>query len=49
MDETIEITAIREFEEETSLKGIVLKRLYTFSEINQLITSVSINNLAFIK
>ena len=35
MDETIEKTAIRELEEETSLKNIELKQLYTFSEINR--------------
>ena len=35
MDETIEKTAIRELKEETSLKNIELKQLYTFSEINR--------------
>jgi len=35
MDETIETTAIRELEEETTLKNIKLKQLYTFSEINR--------------
>ena len=35
MDEIIETTAVRELEEETTLKGIDLKQLYTFSEINR--------------
>ena len=35
MDETIETTATRELEEETTLKNIELKQFYTFSEINR--------------
>ncbi len=35
IDETIETTATRELEEETTLKNIELKQLYTFSKVNR--------------
>jgi 8-oxo-dGTP diphosphatase len=35
MDETLEQTAVRELEEETGLKGIVLEQFRTFSQVDR--------------